>query len=70
MKRTFAIDVRGKTKEWSFDFKDDDKYLQEWQDDGLHIMPVINSTPDWIFHLGLSNLWIGVQELLHFNGRD
>ena len=63
MKRVFEINVRGKTKSWSFDFDGDPKYLDEWRADGLDINPVLSVIPVWVVDIGLLGIWIFFQDL-------
>jgi hypothetical protein len=62
MKKLFAIETHGKKREWEFLFYGDDKYLQEWQEDGLRIDEVVNVIPQWIVGLGLLRIWCWIQE--------
>lgn len=63
MKKLYQIAVRGKTKEWLFDFKGDPRYLQEWLDDGLDIAEVLSIVPTWIVDIGLTKLWCRIQDI-------
>ena len=45
MIKLFAIVVHGKERVWDFLFEGDDKYLQEWLDDGLDIAEVVEVIP-------------------------
>lgn len=63
MKQTISIHVRGKTKQWCFNFKGDPKHLEEWRADGLEVYEVVNSIPDWAVDLGLTHIWCKVQDL-------
>lgn len=65
MKKTYAIDIRGKTKTWVFIVHENPKYIKEWQDDGLHIDEVVNIIPQWYVDLGLPvKLWCAIQDIL------
>lgn len=59
MNKLFAIDVRGKQKEWSFHFVGDDRYLGEWLADGLKVSEVVGTIPKYWVDLGLPlRLWL------------
>ena len=66
MKRLFAIDVEGKHKSWSFNFEADEKYLKDWTDDGLPISLVLNIIPVWIVDMGLTKIWVFLQDIFQF----
>lgn len=70
MKKLLSIEVKGKTKEWSFSFYGNPKYLDEWRKDGLEINEVINSVPELINDIGLTRLWIFLQDLFNFRFKD
>ena len=70
MKKLLSLEVKGKTKEWSFNFYGDPKYLDEWREDGLEINEVINSVPELINDIGLTRLWIFLQDLFNFRFKD
>jgi hypothetical protein len=63
MKPNLAIDVHGKRKEWCFLIIADKKYLSEWREDGLKIDEVVNVIPEWIVDLGLTRLWVALEDL-------
>ncbi len=64
MKRLFQITIKGKTEEWAFDFEADEKYWQDWLDDGLNVKMVMNIIPSWVAELGLTKLWCVLQDIL------
>ena len=41
MKKLLSITVQGISKTWAFNFIGDDKYIDEWRDDGLEIDEII-----------------------------
>ena len=63
MKGTCQIVVRGKSKTWAFNFRADPKHLTEWEEDGLEVYEVLNTIPEWAKSLGLTRLWVAVQDL-------
>jgi len=63
MKQKMSIEVRGKRKEWSFEFEGDDKYLQEWWDDGLNVMIITETIPEWVSDFGLAGVWYWIRGL-------
>lgn len=62
MKTTCQIVVRGKTKTWAFNFTADPKYIAEWEADGLDVSEVLNTIPEWAVDLGLTRLWVAIQD--------
>ncbi len=63
MKQTFAIEVIGKTgRTFSFNFKGDPQYLDEWRSEGFVVHEVVNSIPVWAQQMGLTHLWCAVQD--------
>lgn len=66
MKRMMVIEVRGKTKLWSFHTKVDPQYLAEWEADGLQIFILENSIPEWVVDLGLLRVWCRAQDAWNF----
>jgi hypothetical protein len=62
MKKLYSIYVRGKTKEWSFNFWDDEENLKDCMNDGLKIDRVKNRIPMWAQELGLTKIWFWLQD--------
>lgn len=63
MKQTLSVSVTGKSgKTYSFNFKGDPKYIDEWTDDGLDVVPICNTIPRWAAELGLMRPWFAVQD--------
>jgi len=62
-KRVFEINVKGKSKSYSFNFDGDPQYLSEWRAQGLDINPVLNIIPKWVVDIGLLNVWIFFQDI-------
>ncbi len=64
MKKMFSIDVRGKTKEYSFNFWGDEQYWDEWDKEGLKISKVTASNiPSFVFYNKiLRNIWCWLQK--------
>ena len=65
-KKLMSITVRGKKKEWSFDFYADPKYWPDWEEDGLEVYQVQNQIPTWVVNLGLMRAWCFLQDLFNF----
>lgn len=64
MQKLYSISVRGKTKNWSFDFYADPKYVKDWRNDGLQVDEVVNSIPQWYVDMGFPiKLWCFVQDV-------
>ena len=66
MKRIFTILVRGKTKEWCFNYVGDTRDYQGWIDDGLDVGRVLNIIPLWVVNLGLTRTWCFLQDIFQF----
>lgn len=66
MKKLYSLEIQGKTKTWSFNFYGDTKYLDEWREDGLHIDEVLNTIPEWAVNIGLTKVWIFIQDVFNF----
>ncbi|HWR66088.1 MAG TPA: hypothetical protein VN364_08210 [Bellilinea sp.] len=63
MKKRYALDIRGKRKEWSFVIMAEPKHVEDWRADGLHVDEVVNIIPQWWVDLGLPvKLWCAVQD--------
>jgi len=61
-RRLCSLTVRGKRHEWTFDIREDSKYLREWLDDGLDIHVMLNEIPFWVMQLGLQKPWCWLQD--------
>lgn len=66
MNKLLAVEIKGKEKNWSFNFYGDPKYLNEWREDGLDVVEICNTIPLWIHNLGLTKIWIFLQDLFNF----
>ena len=55
------LTVRGKTREYGFEFDGDVRDLQSWWDDGLDVSVIVNEIPTWMPG-GLIDLWCAVQD--------
>lgn len=65
-KKLLSITVKGNHHEWSFNFYDDPKYIQEWRDDGLEIDEICNTIPEWVVSFKLVKQWVFLQDLFNF----
>jgi len=65
MKKLYAVEVRGKTTEWSFSFWGDPEFVKDWEADGLKINEIVNTIPDWVATIGLTNLWCFFQDIFN-----
>lgn len=70
MKKLYSLEVRGKTKEWSFNIIADPKHVEDWREDGLEINEIVNSVPEWAVTMGLTKPWIFMQDLFNFRFKD
>ena len=66
MKTLLSIEVKGNDHAWSFSFYGDPKYLDEWREDGLEINAIVNVVPAWVVDLGLTKIWIFIQDIFNF----
>ena len=66
MNKLLSVEIKGKEKNWSFNFYGDPKYLDEWRGDGLEINEICNTIPLWIYSIGLTRFWIFMQDLFNF----
>ncbi len=66
MKRLFSITVKGKTKEWSFNFEADEKYWNDWTEDDLDVALVQNIIPTWVVDCGMTKAWCFLQDIFQF----
>lgn len=61
-KKLYGVIVRGKEHTWEFETWVDEKYVQEWKDDGIEIDHICNTIPDWIVNIGLARIWVWLQD--------
>ena len=66
MNKLLSITVKGKRATYSFRFKGDPRYLDEWRKDGLDIDEIVNTIPLWAQQLGLTRPWCRVQDAWNF----
>lgn len=64
MNKRYALNVRGKYHEWSFPIWANPQHVKDWRNDGLDIDEVLNVIPAWVVALGLTDLWVWVEDLL------
>lgn len=65
-KKLFEITVHGKSKTWGFLFDGEEKYLQDWVNDGLDVSRVENIIPEWVVNAGLIKIWCFLQDIFQF----
>jgi len=63
MKQKMCITVQGKTGQFVFNFIGDDKYVQNWRDEGLDIDVIAYSIPKWVVDLGLIQVWVKATDI-------
>lgn len=62
MKTTCRIIVRGRLHTWSFPFvTDDQRYIKEWEADGLDVSEVVGTFPAWLPWWGVRP-WAAMQD--------
>lgn len=65
-KKLLSVTVHGKEKTWGFNFYGDTKYLDEWRSDGLEVVEILNTIPQWVVDLNLINIWCFFQDIWNF----
>ncbi len=63
--KLMSIAVRGKSKEWTFSFYADPRYVEEWRSDGLEIYVIENTVPMWV-PSPLIRAWCFLQDTVNF----
>jgi hypothetical protein len=66
MNKLMSVEVKGKTKLWSFEFYGDPKYLDEWREDGLEVNEIIYTVPVSVVNAGLAGVWMKAQDIFNF----
>jgi len=66
MKKLYSVKISGIEKAWSFNFYADQKYLNDWREDGLEVDEILNIIPEWVVEAGLLKPWIFFQDLFNF----
>jgi len=61
-KRLYSLTVRGKRHEWNFDVRLNPEFCDDWELDGLDIVEVANTVPQWVQQLGLTKPWCWLQD--------
>jgi len=64
--KKLSIEVKGKRHVWTFDIMADSQYMQEWLDDGLNVVEIVNTVPMWVVEYNLTFLWVFMQDLFNF----
>jgi hypothetical protein len=65
-KKLYSITIRGKQKSWCFNTFIDERYLEEWREDGIVIEEIINIIPLWVQQMGLTKPWCFLQDCFNF----
>lgn len=62
--RLYSIEIKGKNKNWSFNFWSDDnpEHMKEWEKDGLKIYRIENIIPEWVVQYNLVKAWSWLQD--------
>lgn len=58
----YSLRVRGKRSEWTFTFDGHPQYLAEWLEDGLDVVEITNTIPDWLPSWGYP-VWVWLQDV-------
>jgi hypothetical protein len=62
-----SVTVKGSGHTWGIDTYITRETAQDWRDDGLDVVEVMNRIPAWWVHAGLSvRLWCFCQDVFHF----
>ena len=65
-KKLLSVTVKGNEKTWAFNFYGDPKLLDEWREDGLEVIEILNVIPVWVVDAGLLRPWVFFQDALNF----
>lgn len=63
MKRKFIMNQPGKQYVWGFVIWGTEADAAEWRADGLEVFELANTIPAWVVSLGLTRVWIALQDL-------
>jgi hypothetical protein len=61
-KKLYVVKVPGKSGDYWFKTYVDPRYQQDWWDDGVEILPAVNSIPRWIVNVGFERIWCFFQD--------
>lgn len=61
-----TVVVKGKQKKWVFDFEGDEKYIQDYKDDGLEVYQTGDLIPMWIVEYNLTKPYLFITKLFNF----
>lgn len=61
MKR-YSLKLRGKRGTWIFPIVAKPEHVKDWRADGLEVDEVVNTIPDWVVGLGLTRVWVWMQD--------
>lgn len=64
-KKLMSVTVKGENKIWSFNIHEDPQFLIEWRADGLDIVEIENTIPEWVPG-GFVNAWCFLQDIFNF----
>ncbi|GEM81907.1 hypothetical protein [Meiothermus hypogaeus] len=64
MKRLYTIEVQGRHHSWGWYAWGTPQDVADWRADGLEVFEVLNVIPDWVVRLGLTRIWVAVEDLL------
>ena len=67
MKKQYYIKVQGKSCDWSIPIVAKPQHVEDWRNDGLEIMELINSIPAWWIEWSLPiGLYCFFQDVFNF----
>jgi hypothetical protein len=63
MKKLYAITIRGNEKIWGIPVILDEKYLKDWEEDGIDICEIVHTIPEFVQWIGLTRIWCWLQDI-------
>lgn len=65
--KLLSLSVKGHHNEWVFHFYGNPEHIPFWREDGLDVVEVCNTIPVWVVNLGLTKVWVVLQDVFNFN---
>ncbi|GIW32420.1 MAG: hypothetical protein KatS3mg071_2594 [Meiothermus sp.] len=62
--RLYQLEVRGQHKTWGWYRWGTPEHAADWRADGLEVTEVLNVIPTWVVRLGLTRLWVRLEDFL------
>lgn len=64
-RKLLMVRVRGRNHTWAFEFYGDPAHLSDWLGDGLEVVQVVNTVPEWV-PAGWTRAWCFLQDVFNF----